>query len=162
MTATVDSKLILTNYEESICRVHFLLVGEVLAALFVLLATLIAAVHWYDYSLLAYALLVTGLTFYSAWTLHIRLLIAATALLFLEVAFKLAALVVLSHDRITIYNECYLPMRVGETVCQYENWRDALVNLANGIAFLFPSTIVTFINMVSCLYLVYLFKNSRR
>lgn len=160
MTATkmIDSKLILTNYEESICRVHFLLVGEVIAALFVLMATIIAATHWYDYSLLLYSVISTVLTFYSAWTLHIRLLITATVLLFLEVAFKLVALILLSHERITIYNECYLPMKE----CAYSNWREGMVNLANGIAFLFPSTIVTFINMVSCLYLVYLFKNSRR
>lgn len=159
MTATVDSKLILTNYEESICRVHFLLVGEVIAAIFVVMASIIAATHWYDYSLLLYCLITTILTFYSAWTLHIRLLIVVTLLLFIEVAFKLVALIILSHDRINIYNECYVPMT---NDCKYANWREGMINLANGIAFLFPSTIVTFINMVSCLYLVYLFKNSRR
>src|SRR5699024_3798415 len=119
MTST---KLILTNYEESICRVHFLLVGEVISAIFVLMGIIIAATRWYEYSLLVYSVLATVWTFYAAWKLQIRLLIGATVLLFVGVAFKLVALVVLSHDRLAIYNDCYLK----NTNCEYADWRNGM------------------------------------
>lgn len=133
--------------------------------------TLVPLQVWYDsgrqallltislvpFSLPAYCLLATGITFYAAWSLHIRLLLLSGTLLFLEVAFKLVGLIVLSHDRVTIYNTCYLT-----GTCEYDNWRIQMVQLANGIAFLFPSTLISFINMISVMYLIYLFRSNNR
>jgi len=152
------SKLILSAYEQSVCRVHFILVGSVISFILVLMGTIVAATTWYHYSLPLYSLLATVVAFYSAWTLRIRLLILSGMLLFGEVAFELLALIILSSERLAMYHDCYL----NNYDCEFPNWQLQMLNHANGIAFIFPSIIITFINMVSIIYLVYLFRHNTR
>ena len=154
---TSVSKLILTSYEQSVCRVHFILVGQVIGFIFVLIAIMLTATIWYHYSLPAYALLASVIAFYSAWILRIRLLVISGCLLFGEVAFKLVALVIMIHNRIDIYHTCYLN---GDDNCDYEDWKIQCIQLLNGITFLLPSTLISLINTVSIMYLIYLFRYS--
>lgn len=149
------TKLILTRYEQSVCRVHFLLVGSVISFLLILMSIIIAATHWYHYAVALYGLITTCIVFYSSWTLHIRMLVFSGILLFIELALESTALILMGDNRVTLYRTCYL----SNVSCEYDDWQAQLINLPNGIAFMFPATIITFVNLVSIIQLVYLFRN---
>ena len=153
------SKLILTRYEQAVCRVHFILVGSIISFIFTVMGTVVSATKWYHFSLPLCSLLVTLVTFYSAWTLHIRALVTSAVLNFLDLAFKVVSLVLLSTTRNNIFQTCYL---YGDANCQYEDWELAIVTLADSIAFIFPSTVVSFISLAMLIYLVYIFRNVTR
>src|SRR5690625_1590284 len=111
----MTNKPLLANHDKAVCRQHFLLVGSVISLLLTVIATVFGAREWYYYSPLLYFTAAGLVTFFSTWKRRIRLLFLSSVLVLVEVAVKLVAFVILSHQRVRIYRGCYLQ----QEICHY-------------------------------------------
>lgn len=152
-----QSKLMLTNLENSIFMKHLILVGSVISVMFIVVVTILIARHWTDYVPLAVTLPAVCLSMFAILTQRIRFIITSCFLLFPSVCVKLAGLIYLWFERANIFDKCHL-----QKTCTVDDWRIQMLNMTNAIVFLTPSLLIDIFDLLFSIYLIYLFYYSHK